>query len=99
MSTMPAASRDNRGGSDGRSEQFVSSRHLVSAHSARPAQLNHPKGSGLRRAAVLRHFQECVNAPGALDDTYITQDSAPVDRQNMARSWPAPARCGHSGRP
>jgi enterochelin esterase-like enzyme len=41
---------------------------LISRHLIGPMVLVMPTMS------VGRHFQECVNAPGALDDTYITQD-------------------------
>jgi enterochelin esterase-like enzyme len=63
---------------------------LISHHEMGPMVLVMPTMS------VGDHFEECVNAPGALDDTYITQDVR-TDIEARFRVSQSPAEWGIGG--
>lgn len=63
---------------------------LIARHLIGPMVLVMPTMS------VGRHFEECVNAPGALDDTYITQDVR-ADVEARFRVSRIPAEWGIAG--
>lgn len=64
--------------------------HLIGSHAMGPVILVMPTSNNGRQ------FQECVNAPGALDDTYISQDVPTVVR-HLFRASTVPAEWGVAG--
>ena len=64
--------------------------HLLAGHQIGPLILVMPASN------AAHHFEECVNAPGAADDTYISAD-VPDDVRHLFRASRDPAEWGIAG--